>query len=229
MLGIAQVDDIAVGPGSAVDGSISQQPPARGPGCRSNRKRASRAHRPLARGETPCRHRPWPRKPRRHAFVPGPRPARPPSDPSRSKRVPQPHSPVIGDHHALAVALGKRRRAFLTPGFHLRSSRAASTRRRGTTSTTAMAIRGTWRIRSDGKGWRISFLVVVESGKAQTAQRYDNESPASLATVNRSICIPSTTQWVVATRVMSVRIGAVGPSRLDAKTARTLPGRFGNG
>ena len=26
-----------------------------------------------------------------------------------------------------------------------------------------------------------------------------------------------------------MRIGAVGPSRLDAKTARTLPGRLGNG
>jgi hypothetical protein len=43
----------------------------------------------------------------------------------------------------------------------------------------------------------------------------DNDNPASLATVNRSVCIPSTTQLTGSTPMRSLRIGGIGVSRFD--------------
>ena len=55
----------------------------------------------------------------------------------------------------------------------------------------------------------------------------DNEIPASLATVNRRVCEPSTTHEVWPTVIRSDRIGWAGDSFLEAKAALTLPGKVG--
>src|SRR5262249_41376449 len=102
------------------------------------------------------------------------------------------------------------------------------------------------RTRGADPRWHMAILVVTERGPgARTPARSDprglaacrpdrpphryndTDSPASLATVNRSVCEPSTTQFIAAAWTMSDRIGATGTSRFEANTARTLPGRLG--
>src|SRR5262249_3524750 len=154
---------------------------------------------------------------------------------------------IVGDDHALAMALGERRRPFLAPGLDLGPGRIGQQAdRRGSRHSGEETRDDPVRTEPPGRPavWHGDPRCLrfppgpvrlgphgpdVRGPRAPSAHRYnDTDSPASLTTVKRSVWNPSTTHGVVTARVRSERIAAGGTSRFEANTDRTLPGRFGN-
>src|SRR5208337_2419361 len=147
--------------------------------------------------------------------------------PGRQQRLPQAGVPLVRDHHALAVMLGERGGPFLTPGIELGPGG-----NRARQSCHQHPDAPPWGKTHSGTPLRLHpmfHVVLVSRWAGQCAHHCnDSEIPASLATVNRRVCEPSTTHEVWPIVIRSDRIGWAGDSLLEAKAALTLPGRLGS-
>ena len=145
MLGVGHLDHLAARPGArrrpcrrAVDGQRQGLGVGRVVGRRSRRPRPSVA------GGRPCPRRPWRRRRRRRPVRARSQTRSAASVPGGHQRLAEPDPAAVGDHHALAVALGEGRGPFLPPGLELGPGRAqpdqrASDRQRPPSSSRSKA------------------------------------------------------------------------------------------